>query len=386
MSKTILHHRQKLFLMFSGGNYRAIIAFCRTLTAMNVDFAIIARMDTDLILKTQYKTKVSAIRSTHKLDYGDIARCINETREKTKAVSFVICPTSEFLNIFLLRNSSFFETQRCEIPLVDLETYETISNKYSFSKLCKGHGIQIPKQFVEYQKLNFPFVAKPIRNINTTNKSLYPYLIYGETDLKAFENTENPNDFYYEEYVSGESHYLLLYFSKKGDHYKFSQQNLLQQADGKSIVMACPSYIHQLSVADKFEQMLKKINFHGLAMVELKLCNGEPIAIELNPRFWGPSQLFVDADNNIFAAFIADYVLDGQGSPVQTTKNNVIYLWFNGILFNFFAGKKLKWHINPPRFKINFILRYFFQDVYFRPDTFRLFWYELYQAISKSNY
>ena len=41
-------------------------------------------------------------------------------------------------------------------------------------------------------------------------------------------------------------------------------------------------------------------------MVEVKHLSNKNYMIEANPRFWGPSQLFVDAGINLFEAFLVD--------------------------------------------------------------------------------
>ncbi len=260
---------RRTFLIFSGSNYRAIVAFCRELAELGLDFYIIARTASDLIFETRYRNNVVATREHDRLDLADIHRCLQLARSKSQFSQFIVAPSSEFLNLFLLKNREFFAEHGCEIPLVDLDTYERVSNKYPFSRLCKQWGIPIPAEFEHYAGLDFPFVAKPFKNVNAENRSLYPYLIYGEDDLREFQARERDSDFYYQEYIQGESHYLLLYLARDGWDVRFSQQNLIQQAGGKSIVLAKPSYIHNHVIANRFVDLLRDIGFYGLAMIEV---------------------------------------------------------------------------------------------------------------------
>lgn len=374
---------KKQILIFSGSNYRAVISFCRLLRSLNIRFAIIARTKDDLIFKTSYRSAVLATRSTHKLDYTDISRCIEEVKSVTQAEKLVICPTSEFLNLFILQNHSFFQSHNCEIPLVDLDIYRQVSNKASFSELCRNYGLRTPRRFSKNHEISPPCVAKPITNVNSANRSLYPYLIHNSKDLRYFQQTENTSDFYYEEYITGGSYYLLYYLSEHGKTHKFSQRNLLQQANGKSMLIAESADIHHEPIADRFVSMLREIGFYGLAMVELKLSNKEYVTIELNPRFWGPSQLFIDAGSDIFHGFIQDqigYSASEAETPPERPAGQVKYLWFNGIMFDLLSGKRPRWYIEPETSKPAFILSYFFHDIYFHRDTFWLFFYELYLA------
>jgi predicted ATP-grasp superfamily ATP-dependent carboligase len=375
---------QKSFLIFSGTNDRAIIAFCRELSVLGLDIHIIARTISDLILKTRYKRNVLAIRQQDRLDLQDIDSCIEQVKAKTQISQFVICPSSEYLNLFLLKNSKFFEERGCEIPLVQLQEYQRVSNKYSFSRVCKQHGIAIPEEFEHLDGLEFPFVAKPYLNVNAEDKSLYPYLLHDEQDLQEFRKNERAEDYYYQEYISGESHYLLLYLARDGRVFRFSQQNLVQQSGGKSIVLACPSHIHRHPVAEQFAEILSRVDFHGLAMIEFMLRGDEFVFIELNPRFWGPFQIMVDAGSNILKAFIHDHVtLPGVNLSVEKLDRNARYMWLNGLLATALSKKKLKWHIypHPPRPQAWFVLKHLLHDVYLRPDTLGLFGYEFSKTI-----
>lgn len=384
MSQIYQIHK-KAFIIFSGSNHRAIVSFCRVLRSYNLDIFIVARTESDLILKSKYKKDVIAIRSTNALELTDIERCINEVKSKTGVSEFIICPSSEYFNLFLLENLNYFTSQNCEIPLVNLPTYQCVSNKYSFSKLCKKHGIVIPEQNDDERKFGFPFVAKPFKNVNSEDKSLYPYLIYNNIDLEQFYKLENPSDFYFEEFIFGEPYYILLYISRAGKTHFFSQHNLIQQAGGKSIVLAETSKIHEEEIADKCIEILKGIGFFGLAMIEIIKREGDYVLIELNPRFWGPSQLMVDAGSNIFKAFINDFL---ETNICDLTKENIShdarYLWFNGLLATVLSDKKLKWHINRPMLSPLYILKHINHDVYLKHDTLGLFSYELVSTLLKT--
>src|SRR5690606_1826134 len=111
------------------------------------------------------------------------------------------------------------------------------------------------------------------------------------------------------EFIAGESFYLLFYFYKNGAAERFSQKNLMQQPSGGSIIAAVTSDFHRGHVALQFEELFRSIQFRGLVMVEIRGQGDRYYMIEANPRFWGPSQLFVDAGVNLFEAFMFDYGL-----------------------------------------------------------------------------
>ena len=106
---------------------------------------------------------------------------------------------------------------------------------------------------------------------------------------------------------------------------------MIQQPEGKSIVAAVSSDLHDSTEALKYEKLFKSINFHGLVMVEVRGVDNDFYMIEANPRFWGPSQLFVDAGMNLFEAFLNDYdVLEKIN--LQARKKETKYFWFGGYL------------------------------------------------------
>ena len=377
----VYHDLAKAFLVFSGSNYRAVVAFCRVLDARGLDIHIVARTQQDLIFRTRYRRNVVAIRALDRLDFADLDRCILEARLKTGVSEFILGPTSEFLNLFLLENSQFFASRGCTIPLVDLNLYRRVSNKHSFSRICQSKDVSIPREVFIEASPHFPFVAKPRYNITTGKRSLYPYLINGMEDLAFFRQSENTADYYFEEFVAGPSYYLLYYLSRDGEVTAWSQQNLVQQPDGKSIVLAQVAQIHHDSVSAKFVEILQDLGFWGLVMIEVIQRDGEYVFIELNPRFWGPFQLLINSGSLVIDRFINEQ-MNRQPSPSPSSvRLDASYMWLGGIAQSMASGRQLTWHIDPPRHRTFFITRHLHSDVYLRRDTARLFFHEMKEAV-----
>ena len=122
---------------------------------------------------------------------------------------------------------------------------------------------------------------------------------------KGMDLTSEGKMFY--EYVKGRSYYLLFYFGKFGNIKKFSQENLAQQFEGKSIIAAISSTIHKENICTQYETLFKEINYHGFVMVELRKNHTGYYMIEANPRFWGPSQLLINCNTAFFEEFLYDY-------------------------------------------------------------------------------
>ncbi len=365
---------KKCVIVFSGFNQRAVIAFLRTLRKNNLNFAIIAKSETDTVLLTKYANDVLAIRRSVPLDLGDILETIKVVQRKCNADEYIIAPTSEALNRFILEYIEYFSKIGCIIPLVNKELYETISNKYSFGAICSKNGIHTPKE-LEFNEIDvFPVVAKPKRYFSASAKKvLVPQIISNSQELASFSEEQILEDYYFQEYISGRSLYLLYYFSEHGTIYKFSQENIIQQPDGKSMVAAISSDFHRTVESKKYERMFTALDYLGLVMVEVKQRDGINYMIEANPRFWGPSQLFVDAGVNFFEFFLYDYgILDKL--PKYSESNEIIhYFWFGGVIEAYKQNRLLKYYQSNEMDFMSSLPTWLQSDVYRRPDTMDIF-------------
>ncbi len=180
--------------------------------------------------------------------------------------------------------------------------------------------------------------------------------------------------------MQGSSVYLLYYILRPENVscigggkqiFKFSQTNLMQQPGGKSILAAKAAQYHRQPVSQIFEELLLSLQYHGFIMIEVRLDGDKAYMIEANPRFWGPSQLFVDAGVNFFELFLREYGFL-EKTPASFSENpQALYFWHGGTV-----------PVNgrPPVFFDGFeqeysrqVLPFLAQDVYRRSDTAALF-------------
>ncbi len=368
---------KKCVIVFSGFNERAVIAFIRTLETHKIQYAIIATSKDDYIFSTTYVNKVIAVRQSVTLILSDIINSINKVKGTIIADEYIIAPSSEALNRFLLDNKIIIESGNCIIPLVPKADYESISNKYSFGNICDDTGIKVPYENINLDEAPLPFVAKPKEYFSSDGSIYSPFIIVTEADKKKFIKEHNHSDFFYQQYIYGKSLYLLYYFQRNGKVYKYSQENYIQQPDGKSIVAAISSNFHNTIESQKYEKLLKSLNFFGLIMIEVKQQDKINYMIEANPRFWGPSQLFVDAKMNLFEAFLYDFELLNM-PPIFTEPKKVIkYFWHGGIIKTYKLKKELSFHQSCTNDLMNDLPVWLQSDVFRRPDTYNVFKNEL---------
>jgi hypothetical protein len=171
--------------------------------------------------------------------------------------------------------------------------------------------------------------------------------------------------YFAQEYLRGQSHYLCAYLARDGRHVAFWQENLMQQAHGKSIVLARTCDNPGVDV----EAVMSRVhaqNYHGPLMMEFIRTPSGLYYIETNPRFWGPLQLALDACPALLDLFARDH----GAMPCQVLEPTPgaphYYAWSRGArapaTVTHPAGAAV-----PNRGRL---LRK--HDIYARPDTVRL--------------
>lgn len=364
-----------MIIIFSGYNQRAIIAFLRSMKKNNIEnYYIIAASINDTILKTDYANKVYYIRKKQELNKQEIFNVFHELSAKIKD-SFVVVPSTEALNRFLLENRFELNKMKFIVPMVNKQLYEKISDKESFWKICKYNALDVPELISLNESFKQPYVAKPKKYYNCAGKVFSPILVFCEQEHRDFLKNYPSDDFDYQEYIEGNSYYLLFYFAQNGEVYKFSQTNYAQQIGGKSILAAAVSDIHKNNICNRYVSLFKNLKYTGFVMIELRESNGIYYMIEANPRFWGPSQLFVDAKMPFFEAFLNDY-----NEPIPFSLENIDYdakyLWSGGCRQEIVNEDKCVFLGEGKRILSENWNEFVSSDIYKRNDTINIYNFE----------
>ncbi len=372
-----MQKHKTFIIIFSGYNQRAVIAFLRTLRKNELqNYIIFASSSRDTILKTEYATHVESIRKKKELDLEEIKELIYFSQIKYRFKTFVIAPSTEVLNRFIIAHQTSFNNMGNINVLVDDVIYKSISDKKSFGDICKKKGIMVPKEIEFPHDWREPFVAKPIAYFDDKHSVYSPILIRTKEDYDAFNQKYPQSSFYYQQFVYGKSIYLLYYILKEENKnrkvFKFSQENLMQQSNGKSILAAIPSAYHEKDISKKFETILLELGYYGFVMVELKVCEKEEYMIEANPRFWGPSQLFVDAGMNFFEVFLKEYGFLDKEMYKWDADMDAVYYWHGGTV-PWYPGNYPVFYEDFKEKYIDEVLVLLKHDIYRRPDTSQLF-------------
>ena len=377
----------RTFLVFSGGNDRAIISFLRALNGCGQRAAIVARANKDLILKSKYRDWVVHIRKDHALSVEVFQNGLEAARNSTGEKSFVVLPSTEYFNMFLLGNREEIENLGCMVPLVDRIIYALLSEKRSSIDFFKTAGFQVPNELDGGGSLRHPVVAKPKVNVSRDGRSLYPQLLITSQKLEDFLSTEDLSEYFFQEHVGGQSIYLMFYLPRDGSNpITWSQCNYLQQPNGKSILLAKSARFHQTNDAKKIIMALSSLGFWGLGMVELMISEEGGVFIEMNPRPWGPMQLCVDACPQLLECFIGEWCFD-QPSRFVTRgaaggRSDSNYGWLNGLVETLVRGNRPVPH-GYRKGILTVLWECMNNDVYLRRDSWRCFFAEMSRVVQE---
>lgn len=367
-------------MIFSGANERAVIAVCRFLCPLDLPPIIIARSEQDPIWHTDYAHLIRASRQHDQLDLEDLVSCVRQVASVSDEV-LILLPTVESVNRLILANRAEFELAGLNVELVPEAIYSQVSDKAKFIRLITSFGMSAPPEVPNPAAADLPIVAKPFAEFSSIDGAkCYPELIFSAAHLDRFLQTARAEDYFYQRYLAGDSYYYLMHLSADGTHRVAYQQNLLQQANGKSMLAArlcdCPDE----ALGDRLVAALRSVNYCGFVMVEILYAEGDFYVIEANPRLWGPFDL---ACRTAVASALLEN-LDAQASIRLSTEimSRSGYTWLGGLVSEVMLGRKLRVYPNALRFLAAELLSRRCRDVFLRSDTRKLFFREIKTAIS----
>ena len=361
----------KPVIILAGRNDRATIACLRSFERADIKYEISlpanreSKLDPyNVVWKlSPYRNKITS-HNYHPIENPDkFIKSLEKLRNSRGG--FILYPIGEAEMRTILENINKIGKLGIEIGTVDIDTFLEISNKDTFTDLCRNYEIPIPKE-IPYQqaKNNLPFVAKPKYNITEDGRKITPYLIFNKRELDIFNNKEDKTDFFYQEFIQGTPYYYCSLWNDGEIVSKFTQQTIRQQPNGKSVFKASPANISN-SILEKSNSMLNDLNWNGPIMIEFKLTGGDYYAIEANPRFWGPLQLAVD--NGVDFPTMLYNQMTNSDKPTNTAPNKPKgYRWstgyLNGLWMKYFNGGQFAEHTDEGA-------TVDYNDVWLRKDT-----------------
>ncbi|SEI50216.1 hypothetical protein [Nitrosomonas eutropha] len=318
----------KTFLIFTGHNERAVVALCRALSSRSLPFCLIANSELDPIFETFWAPYVSLVRSNC---YVDLSLFEQVRRSVGKSQELIYCPTTEFMNAFVLKNRKQLEFLGIRIILPPANVYDQLTSKSRSTYLIRDICGLTPPQHIAWYDALAPCVFKP--NVNVLDGVvLYPILCFSQCKVSETRARLDPDQWFVQEYVEGQSYYLCGYLSRNAEFQFYWQTNLMQQPNGKSIVLARTGTNPGLDES-RFFNGLTNMGYFGPIMMEIiEEPNGQLNFIEINPRFWGPLQLAVDACPEMLDLYASDteFSIKTNSQRLTTNSRTCWYAWSKG--------------------------------------------------------
>ncbi len=357
-------------LSLSGYNVRAVVALCRWAAAAGVPLHLIARSAEDPLYRTAHADRIWGARTSPTLSVTEVADWVRMLRARFGYDRVVLVPSTEFFNRFILSHRAELTSAGAIVPLVEEALYACISDKAAFSALCARHGIDVPHA-TDTPPATGAFVAKPRHYAASKVGRVKPYLVHDAAERAAFLAAEDREAYFYQEYVHGESLYLLLHVGRDGTVQRTSQENLLQQHGGGSVILARAHRLHEEPEAERYVRLLRDVEFHGLIMIEVRRSTetGRTVMIEANPRLWGPIQFTLDHGVDLFSPWYADITGAASSAVDLGVAPGPYYFWSGGLAES--DGAPMYHNFTTAEFEAD-LARITASDLFARADTLAL--------------
>lgn len=343
----------------------------------SLPFGLVGRNHRDLLKRSRYSDHYLMDRTSEILQFEEVLEAVGKGRARYGVEQWVICPTSEYLNLALFPMREALAERGVSVATCHEGLYARVSDKSEFRAYSASLGVSPPEILcMDARDLpSMPFVAKPKVNLSRQGRILYPFLVRNERELARFRTEAVADDYYVERFVHGESWYLLFYIDRHGRVAHGAQCNVLQQGRGKSILVARARTYPEPDVPLRYANRLCSDGYRGFIMVEVRrMQDRSAVAIEANPRCWGPFQLTLDAGMGLAEAFFRDH---GHDIPMLAAPfRHGYYCWTGGIVQAVRSGKGLDAHVGLGT-ALGHTLRSLGSDIYARADSWSCFRYDL---------
>ncbi|MFA7282586.1 MAG: hypothetical protein WC100_21060 [Sterolibacterium sp.] len=311
------------FLLFSGHNDRAVVTLCRFFAQAGLPFCIVSSGRGDLIHDTTWNDHVIFNRLDNVIDVAWLRQLATNLTD-----TLIYCPTNEFMNDFLLVHRDALHGCGLEISLPERAVYDELTSKsqsqVTLTALC--HELRLPSP-QNIHAPHAPCVLKPVQNV-AGGRVLYPLLCRTPAELARALTGLDRSNYFAQDLIVGQSHYLCAYLARDGSVASFWQTNLMQQPGGKSIVLARPGANPGVNEARLFAGLHQR-GYHGPFMMEVIVSDSGIYYIEINPRFWGPLQLALDVCPAILGLFVRDHGFEVK-LPAARQSDQACYAWAFG--------------------------------------------------------
>jgi len=323
------------------GNNRATLAITRSLGKKGHEIIVGERHSHSLAGVSKYcYDSVSYPDPT--LDQNAFIDALIEQIKKYKVD--VVIPVADITTFLIMENSPQI-SQFARLPLAEYAIVQKAADKKLLVDLSQKLNIPTPKTIVIKSNDNFvaskidiayPVVIKPSRSrVNSDGGWIYTTVSYAENalDLKNQIDSKHPAEFpiLIQERIEGPGIGIFTCFNQGQPIALFSHQRLREKPPSGGVSVLRESISPHPDAARYSKQLLKSLNWHGVAMVEFKLDSRDniPKIMEINGRFWGSLQLAIDAGVD-FPDLLIRTLSEKKIEPILEYKIGVKSRWLLG--------------------------------------------------------
>lgn len=220
----------------------------------------------------------------------------------------ILMPVTELTSGLLLKHHGLFE--KSILPFADLETVNALADKCKLTALAKKLDIPTPPTLEtkaglvpdnEISNRDFPQVLKPGLSwlktesgwIHTSVRmpgSKYEVKQLIEED-PAFQN----HNYLLQEYVAGHGEGIFAIYNQGEPIAFFAHKRLREKPLDGGVSVLSESVDINPTLLKYAKKILDHVSWHGVAMVEFRVDEGNIYLMEVNTRFWGSLQLAIDS-------------------------------------------------------------------------------------------
>ena len=232
---------------------------------------------------------------------------IKQLRKEWKIDTLIPITEESLLSLLRARD----ELGDVVVPFPSHTAFAAISDKENLMRVAADAGIAVPEQWVVSSAaaaeallagLPYPVVAKPARSVSEADGVRVKLNVAHAANAAQLSQqlADLPPAAFpvlIQRRIVGPGLGIFLLIWDNQVRAVFAHRRLREKPPSGGVSVYCESIIADQPLIDAAADLLRRFDWRGVAMVEMKLdeSRGVPYLMEVNGRFWGSLQLAIDA-------------------------------------------------------------------------------------------
>lgn len=307
----------------------------------------------------------------------------------------VVLPSTDMAVAVILQFRAEIEQYATIIGLNPENVYRFAHNKYDLAGIAAEIGLKTPHSIyvdsltentTNWNELHYPVVVKPVSSIRILHNKCFDYKVtiaqHPEELINTLRELVPGSPVMVQEFIGG---YGIGYnvFCVDGEiQSEYIHQRLNEHGGVSSYRNILP--IDTYGIREKIHQLIKRIGWNGVAMVEFKVDDHNvPYLMEMNGRFFGSTELGVKAGYDFPGLLYSHQFMDQEPQPRIRREHCSLRLLHDEVLLEYAALLKTrnisrflrwKWSLMNLILPGNFLEDNLFNDPAFVFNLYRYDW------------